>query len=407
MAEKVSRLERKIELQDYKLGALLEVTRAINASASEEALLDHFRKTLAEYLGINRLVLYTSVSGEWRCLMTTGVDGALPPVAEGTVFEAGKRVVLASTAGEQVFDVVIPVQHDQAVVAYVLAGDDAEGVGVSPVVKHLNFIQILTNVLVVALHNRRLSEEAIRQEATRRELELAAEMQTLLVPTSWPEDPDVDVTAFYRPHREVGGDYYDFFPVDGERLVVCMADVSGKGVSAAFLMSNFQANLRAILQAESGDLERSIRLLNERVMANARGEKYITLFVARYDRRSRELVYINCGHNPPLLMGADGAAQQLVHGSVGLGMFTEIPSVDMGRVAVAPDSVLVCYTDGLVEQENEAGVPFGMQRMERLVRERRGMAVGQIQSALLEAVEEFRGGEPTFDDTALLLARFR
>lgn len=407
MAEKVSRLERKIELQDYKLGALLEVTRAINARASEEDLLDHFRQSLAEYLGVNRLVLYTSVSGEWRCLLTAGVDGALPPVAEGTAFEAGKRVVLTSTAGDQVFDVVVPVHHNEQVVAYVLAGDDAEGVGVSPVVKHLNFIQILTNVLVVALHNRRLSEEAIRQEATRRELELAAEMQTLLVPTSWPDDPDVDVTAFYRPHREVGGDYYDFFPVDGDELVVCMADVSGKGVSAAFLMSNFQANLRAILQAESGDLERSIRLLNERVMANARGEKYITLFVARYNRRTRELVYINCGHNPPVLMGADGAAQQLVLGSVGLGMFTEIPSVDMGRVTVAPDSVLVCYTDGLVEQENEAGVPFGMQRMEQVVRERRGMGVGAIQTALLEAVEAFRGAEPTFDDTALLLARFR
>ena len=407
MTAKVSRLERKVELQDYKLGALLEVTRAINARASEDDLLDHFRSTLAEFLGINRLVLYTSVSGEWRCLLTAGVDGALPPVAEGTVFEAGKRVTLMSTAGEQVFDVVVPVKHDQEVVAYVLAGDDAEGVGVSPVVKHLNFIQTLTNVLVVALHNRRLSEEAIRQEATRRELELAAEMQALLVPTDWPEDKDVEVTAFYRPHREVGGDYYDLFSVDEERLVMCMADVSGKGVSAAFLMSNFQANLRAILQAEAGDLERSIRLLNERVMANARGEKYITLFVARYDRKTRELAYINCGHNPPVLMGADGTAQQLVLGSVGLGMFAEIPSVDMGRLHVSPDSVLVCYTDGLVEQENEAGVPFGMQRMERLVRERRGMSVGQIQSALLDAVETFRGAEPTFDDTALLLARFR
>ena len=407
MSPKVERLERKVELQDYKLGALLEVTRAINARASEEDLLEHFRHTLAEYLGIDRLVLYTSISGEWRCMLTTGVEGALPPVAASTTFEEGQRVTLNSTAGEEVFDVVVPVKQDQEVLAYVLAGDTKEGVGVSPVVKHLNFITTLTNVLVVALHNRRLSEAAIRQEATRRELELAAEMQALLVPTEWPEDPDVEVSAYYRPHREVGGDYYDLFPVEGDRLMFCMADVSGKGVSAAFLMSNFQANLRAILQTESEDLERSIRMLNERVMSNARGEKYITLFVARYDRKTRQLMYINCGHNPPLLMGPDGTAQQLVNGSVGLGMFSEIPSVDLGEVTISRDSVLVCYTDGLVEQENEEGVPFGMQRMERLVRERRGMEVGQIQSALLEAVEDFRGAEPTFDDTALMLARFR
>ena len=91
MTPKVERLERKVELQDYKLGALLEVTRAINARASEERLLEHFRQTLSDYLGIDRLVLYTSVSGEWRCVLTTGVDGILPPVAASTTFEAGKR----------------------------------------------------------------------------------------------------------------------------------------------------------------------------------------------------------------------------------------------------------------------------------------------------------------------------
>ena len=407
MTPKVERLERKVELQDYKLSALLEVTRAINARASESELLEHFQRTLANYLGIDRLVLYTSIGGEWRCLLTTGVEGALPPVAAATTFESGRRVALATTLGEEVFDVVIPVHQDDEVVAYVLAGDTAEGVGMSPVVKHLNFIQTLTNVLVVALHNRRLSEAAIRQEATRRELELAAEMQALLVPSEWPEDPSVEVSAHYHPHREVGGDYYDVFAVDQDHLVFCMADVSGKGVSAAFLMSNFQANLRAIMQAESGDLERGIHLLNERVMTNARGEKYITLFVARYQRSTKELVYVNCGHNPPLLMAPDGVASQLVLGSVGLGMFNEIPSVEMGRLEVRPDSVLVCYTDGLVEQENEAGVPFGMQRMERMVRERRGMSVKTIQTALLDEVEAFRGAEPTFDDTALMLARFR
>ena len=116
----------------------------------------------------------------------------------------------------------------------------------SPVVKHLRFIELLTNVLIVALQNKRLELERVRQEATRRELELAADLQSMLVPADWPRDRDVDVAAFYKPHLEVGGDYYDVFSVDEDRLVFCMADVSGKGIAAAFLMSNFQANLRAI-----------------------------------------------------------------------------------------------------------------------------------------------------------------
>ncbi|HBL37709.1 MAG TPA: serine/threonine protein phosphatase, partial [Flavobacteriales bacterium] len=247
----------------------------------------------------------------------------------------------------------------------------------------------------------------VAQEATRRELELAADLQTMLVPADWPQDRDVDVAAFYKPHLEVGGDYYDVFSVDDDRLVFCMADVSGKGIAAAFLMSNFQANLRAIFQYEPNDLTKVVTRLNRRVMDNAKGEKYITLFAAVYNRRTREFQYINCGHNPPVLMSADGSTRQLELGCCGLGMFSEIPSIETGRAEVHSGSTLLCYTDGLVEQENTDDVPFGMQRMEEVVRERRGMPVEVVQNALIDAVREFKGAEPSFDDTALMVVRFK
>tara|TARA_B110000503_G_scaffold39604_1_gene65112 strand:+ start:6050 stop:7270 length:1221 start_codon:yes stop_codon:yes gene_type:complete len=406
MPHSVQRLEQRLELQDYKLSALLEVTRGINSRATEVQLLDMYRESLSEYLGINRLVLYAYDEG-WKCLLQTGVEGVIPAITDPGFFEQEGRISLRSTAGDHQFDVVIPVTHDGMPLAYLLAGETAEGRGVSPVVKHLNFIQTLTNVLVVALQNKRLEEERVVQEATRRELELAADMQTLLVPTSWPVDQDVDVTAYYQPHHEVGGDYYDVFSVDEERLVFCMADVSGKGIAAAFLMSNFQANVRAIFQYEPDDLQGTVMRLNNRVMENARGEKYITMFAGVYYRTTREFRYVNCGHNPPVLTAADGTSNQLMLGSVGLGMFHEIPSVECGVEKVPRGSTLVCYTDGLVEQENLEGVPFGMQRMEDIICERRGMPVTAIQSALLEEVESFRGDEPRFDDTALLVARFK
>jgi len=229
----------------------------------------------------------------------------------------------------------------------------------------------------------------------------------MLVPTAWPTDRDVDVAAFYKPHLEVGGDYYDVFSVDEDRLVFCMADVSGKGIAAAFLMSNFQANLRAIFQYEPDDLTRVVSRLNGRVMENAKGEKYITLFAAVYNRRTRSLQYINCGHNPPLLMSADGTTRQLELGCCGLGMFRDIPSIESGSETIVPGATLLCYTDGLVEQENADDVPFGMQRMEEVVRERRGMSVQAVQDALMNAVIDFKGEEPSFDDTALMVVRFK
>lgn len=406
MAHSVERLERRLEVQDYKLNALLDVTQGINARATEEELLEQYRVTLAENLGIHRLVLYSN-DGGWKCLLTNGVAGDIPAVLESSFFEQGGQVRLHSSQGQEDFDVIVPVLHNGEPLAYLLAGDKEEGKGVSPVVKHLRFIELLTNVLIVALQNKRLEQERVRQEATRRELELAADLQTMLVPAEWPKDRDVDVAAFYKPHLEVGGDYYDVFSVDEDRLVFCMADVSGKGIAAAFLMSNFQANLRAIFQYEPDDLAKVVNRLNKRVMDNAKGEKYITLFAAVYNRRTQQLQYINCGHNPPLLMSADGSTEQLELGCCGLGMFREIPSIEAGTVAIRPGATLLCYTDGLVEQENSDDVPFGMQRMEEVVRERRGMPVAAVQDALIEAVRVFKGEEPSFDDTALMVVRFK
>ena len=406
MAHSVERLEQRLEVQDYKLNALLDVTQGINARATEAELLEQYRVTLAENLGIHRLVLYANDDG-WKCLLTNGVAGEIPAVLEASFFDKGGQVRLHSSQGNEDFDVVIPVLHNGAPIAYLLAGDTEEGTGVSPVVKHLRFIELLTNVLIVALQNKRLELERVRQEATRRELELAADLQSMLVPADWPRDRDVDVAAFYKPHLEVGGDYYDVFSVDEDRLVFCMADVSGKGIAAAFLMSNFQANLRAIFQYEPSDLAKVVTQLNKRVMDNAKGEKYITLFAAVYNRRDQSLQYINCGHNPPVLMSADGTTQQLELGCCGLGMFREIPSIAAGTVNIRPGATLLCYTDGLVEQENSDDVPFGMQRMEEVVRERRGMPVDAVQEALIEAVRTFKGSEPSFDDTALMVVRFK
>jgi len=404
VTERVGRLERRLGVQDYKLNALLDVTRAINSSATEEDLLGRFRRSLAEHLHIDRLALYVSgEAGGARLVVSTGCAGALP---EAVSPSAAGWPAVTSDRGEG-FDVEVPVLLQGEPVAVLYAGIAEEGHGVSPVVKHFKFIQTLTNVLVVALKNRQFAENALRQEATRRELELAAELQAMLVPTEWPEDKDVDLSALYRPHREVGGDYYDVFAVNPNVLAFCMADVSGKGISAAFVMSNFQANVRTAFQFGGTDLEVAVRGLNARVMESARGEKYITLFIALYDRTTRRMRYVNSGHNPPLLMLPDGTAVGLHFGSVGLGMFPELPSIEVGDVEIPRGSVLVCYTDGLVEQEDAEGIPFGNTRLESAVRERRGMGAAAIQAGVLAGLEAFRGATPAFDDTALLTAAFR
>ena len=185
-----------------------------------------------------------------------------------------------------------------------------------------------------------------------------------------------------------------------------MADVSGKGVSAAFLMANFQAYLRSIFAYSKGDLSQIVIELNSRVMHSAMGEKYITLFLATYHKPTRRLKYINCGHNPPVLADENGYTQLLKLGSIGLGMFEELPKVAMGELILQRNSLVVCYTDGLVETENEANEEFGLERLEKVILENFGDSVSELTRNIVVDVNHHRGEMPFIDDLAILSCRF-
>jgi sigma-B regulation protein RsbU (phosphoserine phosphatase) len=184
-----------------------------------------------------------------------------------------------------------------------------------------------------------------------------------------------------------------------------MADVSGKGVSAAFLMSNFQAYLRAIFTYCSMTLEEVVRELNERVMSSAMGEKYITFFIAIFNNETRELRYINCGHNPPVSINPKGESELLSLGSIGLGMFEEIPTVAEGQLILEKNALVVCYTDGLVELENEQNEEYSLEALEKLILENLDRTPEQLNRIIMNSLEDYRGSMPYIDDTALLTCR--
>ncbi|MCH2197458.1 MAG: PP2C family protein-serine/threonine phosphatase [Flavobacteriales bacterium] len=407
MAEKSRSRNKRLQLKDFKVDALLEITHTINSNCTVDVLLDLYRRILEKDLGIEKLVLYAH-QGKWHAILQFGVEGDPPDVEDTAAFQSTSGMTFGlARGGTESFDVVIPVTNDDIPIAYILVGDKEEDkVGTSPVIKHMKFIQTITNVVLVAIQNKRLAEENLRQARISKELELAAEMQSLLVPNSLPQDEHFDVSAVYKPHQQVGGDYYDFIELKDGRVMFCTADVSGKGVSAAFLMSNFQAYLMAIFKYMDLGLQEVVHNLNERVMSSAMGEKYITLFIGTFDRTTRKLNYINCGHNPPVLIHPNGQAEQLSLGSIGLGMFEEIPRIQEGQLTLDPGSMVICYTDGLVEQENSAQEEFGIERLTSLGREHINANAELVNVHILKSFNDFRGDEPFVDDTALLTCKF-
>jgi sigma-B regulation protein RsbU (phosphoserine phosphatase) len=352
----------RLKISKFKLDSLLDITLSINANLPTEDLLSKYEFILRNNLGIGKILIF-KFSGTWECILNGGFPKHFETIdVESRLLDISEIFFGAPELGFEGVDIIIPVFNNNVHLAFVFIGDiDEEGQGMSPVLKHLNFIQTISSIIIVAIENIRLFNESLHQEAMKKELELAAKMQMMLIPDNkqMPKNPKIIVNGFYFPHYEVGGDYYDCIRLCETKTGICIADVSGKGISAAMLMSNFQASLRALFTCDI-ELEALVNKLNSIVIINAAGEKFITFFVARYDHESRVLEYINAAHNPPVLYNtATGVTLHLRTSCVGIGMLDEIPSVRKSEITVKDYSKLVCYTDGLSELKYADGKDIG------------------------------------------------
>lgn len=400
----------RLKLSTFKLNTLLTITKAINDNLSTDELLKRYEQILREDLNIGKILIY-KFDKSWDVILSSGcseeiikridVEKDLIDHKEISFITVSPNPIL------RVFDNIIPVINNNVPIAFVLIGDiDEEKEGVSPTIKHLHFIQTLSNIIIVAIENIRLYKESLQQEALKKELELASKMQSMLIPDRavLPHNEKIMVSPFYHPHLEVGGDYYDFIELNKEEVGFCIADVSGKGISAALLMSNFQANLRALFTTESS-LPEIVKKLNKRVMESAKGEKFITLFIAKYSYKTKQLRYINAGHNPPIFYDMkDKKLSFLRDGCVGIGMLDEIPTLKEGQLTIKNKSKLFCYTDGLVELVNDDGVVFGTQEIEKCLANAK--EIDENISSIIKKQKILEGSAAIFDDISIIGIEF-
>ncbi|MGD0582957.1 MAG: PP2C family protein-serine/threonine phosphatase [Bacteroidales bacterium] len=362
MEEKKASRER-LKMSKFKLDALLDITLSINANLPTEELLHKYESTLRHNLGIGKILIFKHQDKKWECILNAGFPKSTEKTnVEEQLLKFTEIAIVTKLPGYEGVDIIIPVFNNLVPLAYVFIGDiDEEGEGMSPVLKHLNFIQTLSSIIMVAIENIRLFRESLLQEALKKELELAARMQTMLIPheSQLPDKGKIIVNGFYFPHYEVGGDYYDCLKLSDSMTGFCIADVSGKGMSAAILMSNFQASFRALFTHDIS-LESLVRRLNSIIVANAEGEKFITFFVGRYNHDTGLLEYVNAAHNPPVFYSTStGEVKHLKACCVGIGMLDEIPYFEQSEIKVKGYSKIVCYTDGLSELKDENGVDLG------------------------------------------------
>lgn len=404
----LEQLERSVSFKQLQINRLLDVTQAINGNVSAAGLYKIYKDLLIFEMSIKKVMLVTHLDGErWETATFYGVDE--PTAAE---LESASTYLLAQERTHNItgesnpllkqFDIVIPVFHKKSPIAFALIGglDDNDDV-----YEKVRFITTVTNIVTVAIENKRLFKRQLEQERLKHELTLAVQMQNTLIPDQLPSNQDFELSGIYMPHHGVGGDYYDYIPMGDDGFVFCIADISGKGIAAALLMSNFQANLQALIRRKSDPVQ-FIQLLNKAVLKATRGDKFITFFVGRYNYATRKLRYINCGHNPPQLRLPDGQMKSLDKGCTILGIFPSLPNVEVGEVEIPRNSLLVAYTDGLSDLTNPEGDYFGDENIKLFLANSPHKGAAAFNKALLEHINEFKQEEEFPDDISVLSCSF-
>lgn len=403
---KVEQLERELHLRQLQVNRLLTLTQAINNNVSATNLYEMYHSFLTFELGVKCMALYVhDTSGDgWQCAAHHGLSAKqqtydiaqeLANFTELENLDASEHSLLKS------FDLVIPVLHKKQPIAYVFIGGFEEE---DDMYEKVQFITTITNIVAVAIENKRLFKRQIEQERLRREMELAGEMQRMLIPEALPSKDCYQMASIYQPHFGVGGDYYDYLEFADGKLAFCIGDISGKGVAAALLMANFQANFNTLISKRTA-LDQFIIDLNTSVNLITRGERFITFFVAEFDRYNNVLRYVNAGHNPPIL-ASDSQTVLLKSGCTILGSFQELPAVEVGELHISEPSLILTYTDGLIDLQNPEGDYFNDEMVKTFVEENHHRSAASFNDALHQRLNEFAGDQQYPDDFTVLTSKF-
>lgn len=268
----------------------------------------------------------------------------------------------------------------------------------------LSIVTVLANLTAAKVENLRLIERSMRMRKIEEELAVAAEIQRELLPATHPEMEGWDLVATSTPSRSVGGDMFDYIDLPNGHMGLVVADVSGKGVSAALLMASLQANLRAFSKSIA-DPALMVEAVNDAMACSTRPHKFATVFYGELDPKSGALQYVNGGHNAGILCRKNGAIEQLDVGGMIVGSFEGIAKYNVGESRFESGDVLVLYSDGVTEAEQSDGEMFGEERLEQLIAEQRAGSASEVMQSILSAVDRFTGGEPLGDDTTVMVIR--
>ena len=285
--------------------------------------------------------------------------------------------------------------------------------------RDIEMLMSVAGQIALVIENAKLIDRIVAEERLRRDLMLAADVQKRLFPEAPPTSSAVELAGYCQPARGIGGDYYDFLSFDNQRIGVAIADVSGKGISAALVMSSVQASLRS--QAfvhkggppEKGDVQNIVSALNQLLCQSTGSSTYVTFFYAEFDDTTKQLTYINAGHNPPIIIPASRRGDRVEDGTVKLtnggpviGLF-DFSRYEEETVQLRSGDVLVAFTDGVSEALDKEGEEYGEDRLQTIAEKVAYLSAREIRLAIIQDVQAWCDGAPQHDDLTFVVMKVK
>ena len=407
-----------------QLSALFDATRLLNSTLDLAELLELILKIAREEVDADRgsvflvdkrnqhlwsIVAQGLESQEIRLPIGTGVAGSV--AASGTPINVPDAYALPifDSSFDKKFGyrtrslMCMPIRHKNGEIVGVIQLLNKQPNGAFTA-EDQDFLDKLSGHMAMALENARLHRAALEKQRIERELEMARGIQRSLLPEAPPIVPGYELAVCNQPCYEVGGDYYDFLSLGPQTLLLVVADVEGKGVASAMVMSNLQATLRALV-THLHSLEVLALSLNEMIFNDTKSRKFLSVFLGLLDTRRNGLHYINAGHVPPIVVdGETGEYRLLQEGGTVVGLFPDA-EYSRGSCRLQPGDIFVACTDGITEPCDLDEEEYGTERLAQCVSRHRHKPAQEIIDAVLEELEEFARGGVHIDDKVLMVMK--
>lgn len=405
------RQKNELEQQNQLLTTIFEVNREFSALLSKSQILQMFSYRLMGQMMVSRFAVYAMDNNVCETVINRFTANFPPELLhelcehEGTTLNTflgikhQTRVLLEGAGVKLITKMII---HGD-VKGILLVGGKLNNASFTSV--NEQFIESLGNIMISALENARLFQEELHKKRLESELSLATEIQRGLLPSTLPVVHGYSCAATSIPSKHVGGDYYDFIRLSDGRLIIAIADVSGKGMPASLLMANVQAALR-VLAPLNMRLEELVTRINAIVYHNTSPDKFVTFFGAIFDPKDSSFTYINAGHNPPFVVRADGAIEELNEGGIILGIVEDAPPYNSGRFHLHIGDTVVMYTDGVSEAMNHNNDEFGEEQLKDIAVYTRHMDASAILETIVLAVQKHANDAPQSDDITLAVVKY-